>query len=38
VLGEARLDLGLIDESGQPIIDPDRDQKTPQRGASTRES
>lgn len=27
--------MGLIDEDGQPIIDPDRDLKTPQQGAST---
>ena len=29
------LALGLIDESGQPIIDPEREKKTPQQGAST---
>jgi NAD(P)-dependent dehydrogenase (short-subunit alcohol dehydrogenase family) len=27
--------MGLIDESGRPIIDPDRGVKTPQQGAST---
>ncbi|GAB3330029.1 SDR family NAD(P)-dependent oxidoreductase [Micromonospora halotolerans] len=27
--------MGLIDESGQPVIDPDREHKTPQQGAST---
>ncbi|MGC4817100.1 SDR family NAD(P)-dependent oxidoreductase [Micromonospora sp. DT63] len=27
--------MRLIDESGQPIIDPDREHKTPQQGAST---
>ncbi|MGW3347662.1 SDR family NAD(P)-dependent oxidoreductase [Nonomuraea rubra] len=27
--------MGLIDESGRPIIDPDRERKTPQQGAST---
>jgi hypothetical protein len=27
--------MGLIDESGQPIRDPDRAVKTPQQGAST---
>ncbi|AYY13132.1 SDR family NAD(P)-dependent oxidoreductase [Actinobacteria bacterium YIM 96077] len=27
--------MGLIDESGQPVIDPDREKKTPQQGAST---
>jgi NAD(P)-dependent dehydrogenase (short-subunit alcohol dehydrogenase family) len=27
--------MGMIDESGQPIIDPDREMKTPQQGAST---
>ena len=29
------LNMGLIDESGRPIIDPDREKKTPQQGAST---
>jgi NAD(P)-dependent dehydrogenase (short-subunit alcohol dehydrogenase family) len=29
------LNMGLIDESGRPIIDPDRERKTPQQGAST---
>jgi NAD(P)-dependent dehydrogenase (short-subunit alcohol dehydrogenase family) len=42
--GQARTDslsdehqraIGLIDELGQPIIDPDRELKTPQQGAST---
>lgn len=42
--GEVRTDslsddhqraMGLIDESGQPIIDPDHELKTPQQGAST---
>ncbi|MGH6655095.1 MAG: SDR family NAD(P)-dependent oxidoreductase, partial [Actinocrinis sp.] len=42
--GEARTDslsndqrraMGLIDDAGQPIIDPDRELKTPQQGAST---
>lgn len=32
---ETRLELGLIDASGHPVIDPDRDQKTPQQGAAT---
>ncbi|MEV4170104.1 SDR family NAD(P)-dependent oxidoreductase [Nonomuraea sp. NPDC049709] len=27
--------MGLIDASGRPIIDPDREKKTPQQGAST---
>jgi NAD(P)-dependent dehydrogenase (short-subunit alcohol dehydrogenase family) len=27
--------MGLVDDAGQPIIDPERDQKTPQQGAST---
>lgn len=29
------LNMGLIDESGRPVIDPDREKKTPQQGAST---
>jgi len=29
------LAMELIDESGRPIIDPDREKKTPQQGAST---
>ena len=34
--GESALrQMGLIDESGQPIIDPDHGKKTPQQGAST---
>jgi NAD(P)-dependent dehydrogenase (short-subunit alcohol dehydrogenase family) len=32
---DVRRSIGLIDDAGQPIIDPDRDQKTPQQGAST---
>ena len=28
-------DMGVIDDSGRPIIDPDRELKTPQQGAST---
>jgi hypothetical protein len=27
--------MGLVDDAGAPIIDPDRDMKTPQQGAST---
>jgi hypothetical protein len=27
--------MGLIDESGRPIIDPERGKKTPEQGAST---
>ena len=27
--------MGLLDEHGEPIIDPDRDRKTPQQGAAT---
>jgi NAD(P)-dependent dehydrogenase (short-subunit alcohol dehydrogenase family) len=27
--------MGLVDEAGQPIIDPDREKKTPQQAAST---
>ena len=35
-LGDEELrSMGLIDDSGQPIIDPERDMKTPQQGAST---
>ena len=30
-----QLAMGLIDESGRPIIDPGRGQKTPEQGAST---
>src|SRR5918999_504555 len=30
-----RLAMGLIDESGRPIIDPDNEKKTQQQGAST---
>ncbi len=29
------LAMGLVDESGRPIIDPDREKKTPQQGAAT---
>ena len=29
------LAMGLVDESGRPIIDPEREKKTPQQGAST---
>jgi hypothetical protein len=29
------LALGLVGESGRPIIDPDHEKKTPQQGAST---
>lgn len=29
------LAMGLIDESGRPVIDPDREMKTPEQGAST---
>ncbi|WP_432183871.1 SDR family NAD(P)-dependent oxidoreductase [Streptomyces tendae] len=32
---EALLAEGLIDESGRPVIDPDRGKKTPQQGAAT---
>jgi NAD(P)-dependent dehydrogenase (short-subunit alcohol dehydrogenase family) len=32
---ENRRVMGLIDDAGQPIIDPDRDLKTPQQGAAT---
>jgi NAD(P)-dependent dehydrogenase (short-subunit alcohol dehydrogenase family) len=32
---DAQRAMGLIDRSGQPIIDPDRGKKTPQQGAST---
>ncbi|MCO1658534.1 SDR family NAD(P)-dependent oxidoreductase [Pseudonocardia humida] len=31
----ANLAMGLIDDSGRPIIDPDREKKTPQQGAGT---
>jgi NAD(P)-dependent dehydrogenase (short-subunit alcohol dehydrogenase family) len=35
-LGETELRaMGLVDDSGQPIIDPDRDMKTTAQGAST---
>jgi NAD(P)-dependent dehydrogenase (short-subunit alcohol dehydrogenase family) len=27
--------MGILDESGQPIVDPERERKTPQQGAST---
>lgn len=29
------LSMGLIDESGRPVIDPEHERKTPQQGAST---
>ncbi|BET46743.1 SDR family NAD(P)-dependent oxidoreductase [Kitasatospora aureofaciens] len=32
---EALLAQGLIDESGRPVIDPERGKKTPQQGAAT---
>jgi NAD(P)-dependent dehydrogenase (short-subunit alcohol dehydrogenase family) len=32
---EARRAMGLIDDSGRPVIDPYREMKTPQQGAST---
>ncbi|EST33484.1 SDR family NAD(P)-dependent oxidoreductase [Streptomyces niveus] len=32
---EAQRAMGLIDESGEPIIDPDRGKKTPEQGAAT---
>ncbi|MDT5112580.1 MAG: hypothetical protein QOE20_4470 [Mycobacterium sp.] len=32
---EDKRAMGLLDEAGQPIIDPDRELKTPQQGAST---
>lgn len=32
---DAQRAMGLIDESGQPIIDPEHGKKTPQQGAST---
>jgi NAD(P)-dependent dehydrogenase (short-subunit alcohol dehydrogenase family) len=35
VTEDQRRAMGLIDDSGQPIIDPDRGTKTPQQGAST---
>ena len=35
VTEDQRRAMGLIDESGRPIIDPDRGTKTPQQGAST---
>ncbi|MEV5966706.1 hypothetical protein AB0L70_33365 [Kribbella sp. NPDC051952] len=31
----ANFAMGLIDESGRPIIDPEREKKTAQQGAST---
>ncbi len=27
--------MGLVDDGGQPVIDPERDRKTPEQGAST---
>jgi NAD(P)-dependent dehydrogenase (short-subunit alcohol dehydrogenase family) len=35
VTDDQRRAMGLIDDSGRPIIDPDRGTKTPQQGAST---
>jgi NAD(P)-dependent dehydrogenase (short-subunit alcohol dehydrogenase family) len=35
VTEDQRRAMGLIDDSGRPIIDPDRGTKTPQQGAST---
>lgn len=35
ITADALRAMGLIDESGRPIIDPDREMKTPQQGAST---
>jgi len=35
VTEDPRRAMGLIDDSGRPIIDPDRGTKTPQQGAST---
>jgi hypothetical protein len=35
VTEEQQRAMGLIDDSGRPIIDPDRGTKTPQQGAST---
>jgi hypothetical protein len=32
---QAQRAMGLIDESGEPIIDPDRGKKTPEQGAAT---
>ncbi|OHV55194.1 SDR family NAD(P)-dependent oxidoreductase [Pseudofrankia sp. BMG5.36] len=32
---EAQRAMGLIDEAGEPIIDPDRGKKTPEQGAAT---
>ncbi|PFG29520.1 SDR family NAD(P)-dependent oxidoreductase [Paramicrobacterium agarici] len=32
---DAQRELGLIDESGEPIIDPERGKKTPEQGAAT---
>jgi NAD(P)-dependent dehydrogenase (short-subunit alcohol dehydrogenase family) len=32
---DARRAMGLIDDTGRPVIDPDREMKTPQQGAST---
>jgi NAD(P)-dependent dehydrogenase (short-subunit alcohol dehydrogenase family) len=30
-----RRSMGLLDEAGQPVIDPERDMKTPEQGAAT---
>ena len=35
VTEDQRRAMGLVDDSGRPIIDPDRGTKTPQQGAST---
>jgi NAD(P)-dependent dehydrogenase (short-subunit alcohol dehydrogenase family) len=32
---DARRAMGLLDDAGQPIIDPERDLKTPEQGAAT---
>lgn len=32
---DERRAMGLIDDAGQPVRDPDREMKTPQQGAST---
>jgi NAD(P)-dependent dehydrogenase (short-subunit alcohol dehydrogenase family) len=32
---DARRAMGLLDDAGRPIIDPDRDLKTPEQGAAT---
>jgi len=30
-----RKTMGMLDDAGQPVVDPDRDLKTPQQGAAT---